>query len=310
MGRNTAPALTWPPCRRWTSGGDPVLVVTPADQTVTDEAAFTRAMRRAVAVAAGGGIAILGIVPDRPETGYGYIRAEPAVDDSGPARVQRFVEKPDAATAARYLAEGGYFWNAGMFVLRASVWMAALELQARHRGGLPRRPGRRAAPTPLRAAGQCRIRRRAGRIGRLCGDGALPRQRHRHPHGRAGRRLERPRRLGSRVAGGRQGRQGNASVGDAIVKDSRNILVHATSRLVGVVGLDNVVIVETPDAVLVADREQSQEVKKIVAAARRRAARRARAAPQGAPPLGLVRQHRPGAAPPGQAHPGQARCQP
>ncbi len=124
MGRNTAPALTLAALQALAAGGDPVLVVTPADQTVTDPAAFTAAVRRAVLQAAGGAIAILGVTPDRPETGYGYIRAEGTAPDQ---RVARFVEKPDAATAQRYLAEGGYYWNAGMFVLKASVWMTALE---------------------------------------------------------------------------------------------------------------------------------------------------------------------------------------
>jgi len=124
-GRNTAPAMTLAALQALAGGQDPVLVVTPADQTVTDEAAFAAAMRRAIRVADGGGIAILGITPDRPETGYGYIRSQPA--DGGEARVLRFVEKPDLATAERYLAEGGYSWNAGMFVLRASTWMSALE---------------------------------------------------------------------------------------------------------------------------------------------------------------------------------------
>jgi mannose-1-phosphate guanylyltransferase/mannose-6-phosphate isomerase len=264
-GRNTAPALTLAALQALASGGDPVLMVTPADQTVTDEAAFTRAMRRAVAVAAGGGIAILGIVPDRPETGYGYIRAEPSVDDSGPARVQRFVEKPDAATAARYLAEGGYFWNAGMFVLRASVWMAALD---RFRPDIA--AACRAAFAP-RSTDARFVRPGSAEFAAVPAESVDYAVMERCPgSGIDIRMIELDagwNDLGAweavwQVAD--KDAQGNASVGDAIVKDSRNTLVHATSRLVGVVGLDNVVIVETPDAVLVADREQSQEVKKIV----------------------------------------------
>ena len=127
VGRNTAPAVTLAALAALEGGNDPVLVITSADQTVTDEAAFTAAVRQAVQVAAGGAIAILGITPDRPETGYGYIRVAPG-DLEGAPRVAQFVEKPDQATAERYLAEGGYFWNAGMFVLKASVWMAALGL--------------------------------------------------------------------------------------------------------------------------------------------------------------------------------------
>src|SRR5262249_28212795 len=121
LGRNTAPALSLAALAALEAGDDPVLVVAPADQTVTDTAAFTAALRRAARIAADGAIAILGITPDRAEAGFGYIRAT----DGG--AVERFVEKPDLATAQRYLAEGGYFWNSGLFVLKASLWLAALE---------------------------------------------------------------------------------------------------------------------------------------------------------------------------------------
>ena len=125
VGRNTAPALTLAALAATEGDADPVLVVSPADQTVTDVPAFTAALQQAVRGAAGGAIAILGITPDRPETGYGYIRI--VAGDDGLARVAQFVEKPDAPTAARYLDEGGYTWNSGMFVLRASTWLKALE---------------------------------------------------------------------------------------------------------------------------------------------------------------------------------------
>ena len=263
LGRNTAPALTLAALQAQEGGADPVLVVTPADQTVTRPAAFTAAMRRAVTVAAGGGIAILGIVPDRPETGYGYIRTE--ADDAAEARVARFVEKPDLATAQRYLAEGRYYWNAGMFVLRASVWLAALErfrpdiAAACRLAWAPRstdarfvRPGQAEfAAVPSESVDYAVMERCPGSEVEI-----------RMVELDAGWND-----LGAweavwQVAD--KDAQGNARVGDAIVNDSRNTLVHATSRLVGAVGLDNVVIVETPDAVLVADRERSQEVKAIV----------------------------------------------
>jgi len=128
VGRNTAPALTLAALQALEGGADPVLVVTPADQTVTDAAAFTTAVQQAVRMAADGAIVILGITPDRPETGYGYIRTDGAT-------VVQFVEKPDAATAQRYLNAGGYYWNSGMFVLRASAWMAALERLRRAQPG-------------------------------------------------------------------------------------------------------------------------------------------------------------------------------
>jgi mannose-1-phosphate guanylyltransferase / mannose-6-phosphate isomerase len=266
MGRNTAPAVTLAALQAQADGHDPVLVVTPADQTVTDGAAFTAALQQAVRLAADGAITVLGITPDRPETGYGYIRAEPA---EGAYRVARFVEKPDLATAQRYLAEGQYFWNAGMFVLKASVWLAALQ---RFRPDIDQ---------ATRAAWQARTT--DGVFVRPCkaGFAAVPAESVDYavmepcaaPDSSAGITL----RMVALDAGWNdlgaweavwqvadKDADGNASVGDAIVKDSRNTLVHATSRLVSLVGLDNVVVVETPDAVLVADRERSQDVKLIV----------------------------------------------
>jgi mannose-1-phosphate guanylyltransferase/mannose-6-phosphate isomerase len=125
-GRNTAPALTLAALAAQQGGADPVLVVTPADQTVTDAKAFTDAMREAIRQADDGAIVILGITPSAPETGYGYVQAHV---NSGQAfmQVMRFVEKPTATIAQQYIDEGGYYWNAGMFVLRASVWIKALQ---------------------------------------------------------------------------------------------------------------------------------------------------------------------------------------
>ena len=124
-GRNTAPALTLAALAAQPSGKETVLVVTPADQTVVNSSVLTHAMQQAIEEAALGTIVILGIAPDRPETGYGYIQVKAGADTALP--VQRFVEKPDPATAQSYLEVGGYFWNAGMFVLKASVWLKALE---------------------------------------------------------------------------------------------------------------------------------------------------------------------------------------
>jgi mannose-1-phosphate guanylyltransferase / mannose-6-phosphate isomerase len=126
VGRNTAPALTLAALAAQENGEDPVLVVTPADQTVADTAAFSQAMQQAIREADRGSIVILGITPDRPETGYGYIQATRHCEVRSDAAIQshdvkRFVEKPNADIAQQYLNEGGYYWNAGMFVLKASA---------------------------------------------------------------------------------------------------------------------------------------------------------------------------------------------
>jgi mannose-1-phosphate guanylyltransferase/mannose-6-phosphate isomerase len=263
VGRNTAPAVTLAALAALEAGNDPVLVVTSADQTIVQEAAFTTAMQAAVRVAATGAVAILGITPDRPETGYGYIRAQ--ADGTAVPHVAQFVEKPDAATAQRYLDEGGYFWNAGMFVLKASVWMAALERfrpdiatatraawAARSTDHKFVRPGKAEfAAVPSESVDYAVMEKCPGSawdIRMVALDAGWND-------------------LGAWEAVWQvapKDAQGNASVGDAIVKDSSNTLVHATSRLVSAVGLDNIVVVETPDAVLVASRERSQDVKLIV----------------------------------------------
>ncbi len=123
-GRNTAPAMTLAALQAVEGDHDPVLVVSPADQTVTHEPAFTEALQSAVRVAAKGSIVILGITPDRPETGFGYIKSSTG---DGALNVVEFVEKPDLDTAKKYVAAGTYFWNSGIFVLRASVWLKALQ---------------------------------------------------------------------------------------------------------------------------------------------------------------------------------------
>jgi mannose-1-phosphate guanylyltransferase/mannose-6-phosphate isomerase len=271
MGRNTAPALTLAALQALedaAAGVDPVLVVLSSDQTVTDEAAFNTALQRAVRQAAEGSIVILGITPDEPEIGYGYILAGPAQagDADGVLRVARFVEKPDLATAESYLAAGGYYWNAGMFVLKASVWMQALERfrpdiastcrsawAARSTDQRFVRPGKAEfAAVPSESVDYAVVEKCPGSsfdVRMVALDAGWND-------------------LGAWEAVWKVAPKddaGNASVGDAIVNDSRNTLVHATSRLVSVVGLDDVVVIETPDAVLVADRQRSQDVKKIVA---------------------------------------------
>ena len=262
VGRNTAPALTLAALAAREGGADPVLVVSPADQTVTDRPAFTAALRRAVQGAAGGAIVILGITPTSPETAYGYIRSTAA---DGLHKVAQFVEKPDAATAARYLAEGSYTWNSGMFVLRASVWLDALRefrpdiLAATEAAWSGRTPDERFV-RPTREAFLA--------VPSESVDYAVM---EKCPGSRFDIRMV-PLDAGWNDLGAwdavwqvaPKDAAGNSGVGDVIFEDSRNTLVHASGRLVTTLGVDNIVVVETADAVLVADRERSQDVKKLV----------------------------------------------
>ena len=248
VGRNTAPALTLAALQAIEIGEDHILVVTPADQTVTDPEPFTLAMHQAIKSAEAGGIVILGIQPDRPETGYGYIKAISSKVQGAAAKVEKFVEKPNTETAQRYLAEGGYFWNAGMFVLKVSVWLKALEQfrpdiaqttqqawQKRSTDAAFIRPGNaefKAIPSESidyavmeRCPGSDfpiqMVPLDAGWNDLGAWDAVwnvLPKDAH-----------------------------GNAHVGDVLSTDSHNNLVHANSRLVSLVGVDNLVVIETPD---------------------------------------------------------------
>jgi mannose-1-phosphate guanylyltransferase / mannose-6-phosphate isomerase len=262
VGRNTAPALTLAALAASEKGDDPVLVVSPADQTVTDPAAFKAALQQAVRGAADGTIVILGVTPTSPETAYGYIRSTAG---EGLQKVAQFVEKPDAATAARYLSEGGYTWNSGMFVLRASVWLKALEqfrpdilaaTRAAWSGRTPDerfiRPTREAfLAVPSESVDYAVMERCPGNAFDIR---MVPLDAGWNDLGAWDAVWQ----VAAKDAAG------NSSVGDVMFEDSRNTLVHASGRLVTALGVDNVVIVETADAVLVADRERSQDVKKLV----------------------------------------------
>jgi mannose-1-phosphate guanylyltransferase / mannose-6-phosphate isomerase len=263
--RNTAPAMTLAALQAAEGGADPVLVVVAADHTMADLGAFTRALQAAVRAAADGAIVVLGITPDRPETGYGYIKS--AAAGAGTARVEQFVEKPDLATAERYLADGHYTWNSGMFVVRASVWLKAME-HFRPDIASTTRTAWAARSTDLRF-----VRPGKAEFAAVPAESVDYAVMERCPGSPFDIRMV-PLAAGWNDLGAwdavwqvaEKDADGNAALGDAMVHDSRNTLVHATSRLVGVVGVQDVMVIETPDAVLVADRARSQDVKKIVAA--------------------------------------------
>lgn len=265
IGRNTAPALTLAALAAVEGGKDPVLVVTPSDQTITDAAAFTVATQQAIREAASGNIVILGVTPDRPETGYGYIQTAQGGSIEKTLAVERFVEKPDTATAQAYLAEGGYFWNAGMFVLRASVWLKAIaEFRPDILEATQAAWSKRSADAQFVRPGKAEF----VAIPSESVDYAVMEQ-------FSGSKF--PIKMVPLDAGWNdlgawdavwnvlpKDDQGNAHMGDVLTYDSCNTLVHATSRLVSLVGVRDLIVVETPDAVLVADKTRSQDVKHIV----------------------------------------------
>ena len=257
-GRNTAPAIAAAALQATADGADPLLLVLPSDHVVTDEAAFHAAVREAITAAAGGALVTFGIVPGAPETGFGYIQAEAG---DGVRAVRRFVEKPDAATAARYLSEGGYYWNSGMFLFRASRFLAEL---GRH------------APAMLAAVrAACDGAVRDGDFIRLdkAAFEACPADSIDYAvMEKTDRAMVLPVDIGWNDVGSwsalwevsAQDGDGNAHHGDVIAVDSRNSYAWAR-RLVALVGVDDLVVVETDDAVLVAHKDKVQQVKEVVA---------------------------------------------
>ena len=261
-GRNTAPAIALAALEAAGAGQDPVLLVLPADHAIPDGAAFARAVETAVEAAADGALVTFGIEPRGPATGYGYIRA--AAGD-GVRPVEAFVEKPDRATAERYLAEGGYYWNSGMFVFRAGAFLDELERHAPEILGAVRaaHAGRRAdldflrfderafAATPADSVDYA-VMEHTGRAVVVPFEGAWSDVGSWQALWEAG------------LARGEGDAADNVCHGDVIASEVERCYLHASSRLVAAVGLCDSVVVETADAVLVAPRERAEEVKRLV----------------------------------------------
>jgi mannose-1-phosphate guanylyltransferase/mannose-6-phosphate isomerase len=258
VGRNTAPAIAAAALQATVDGGDPLLLVLPSDHVVADAEAFRAAVRGASAAAERGALVTFGIVPTAPETGFGYIQAEAG---EGTRKVLRFVEKPDAATAQSYLDAGGYYWNSGMFLFRASRYLAEL-------GRL--RPDILEATSAAFAAA-----RRDGDFIRLDEEAfaACPSQSIDYAvMERTGAAMVLPVDIGWNDVGSwsalwdvaERDADGNARHGDVIAVDSRNSYAYAR-RLVALVGVDDMIVVETDDAILVARKDKVQQVKDVVA---------------------------------------------
>ena len=263
--RNTAPALTFAALQAVKEGQDPVLVVKPADQTVQDAAAFTDALQRSVRVAAGGSMVILGITPDKPEIGYGYIKRKGTSGAYGEYEVAQFAEKPDLETAKSYLEAGDYAWNGGMFVVRASTWLEALK---QFRPDILEATEKACA---VQTSDRTFVRPDKGLFNQIPSESIDFAVMERCPGSSVDIRMI-PLDAGWNDLGawdavwqvGQADQDGNVTNGDTLMADTTNTFVHASSRLVTTVGVNNLVVIETADAVLVADKSQSQHVKKIV----------------------------------------------
>jgi mannose-1-phosphate guanylyltransferase/mannose-6-phosphate isomerase len=271
VGRNTAPAMT---LAALACEANAVLVVTPADQTISDSEAFGHAIEEAVREAAGDALVTLGITPDRPETGYGYIRSARADAKQGAALpVEGFVEKPDAEKARAYLQSGDYFWNAGMFVAKASIWLQALEAHRPDIAQACKASWAKATTDIIQAGGHSLSFVRPDRalfesIPSESIDYAVMEP---SPGGAIAVKVV-PFNGGWNDLGAwdavwktlEKDARGNAQYGDVLTQDCENTLAHSSHRLVSLVGVKDVVVVETADAVLVTHQERSQSVKAIV----------------------------------------------
>jgi mannose-1-phosphate guanylyltransferase/mannose-6-phosphate isomerase len=276
-GRNTAPALTLAALAANKNALDPILLVMPADHVITDLAAFRNAVSQGAVLAQDGAVVTFGIRPETPETGYGYIQSGAAyAAPTEPARlIARFVEKPDLATAQAYLLEGSYLWNSGLFMLRASIWLAAMGIcrpdilascqtawaQASTDGDFVR-VGKDAfaacSSDSIDYAVMERIAQQSGVSGAQTT--ALPTG------------VVIPLSAGWSDIGAwdalwqvlPKDASGNVAQGDVLLQDCHDTLALSEGRLLACVGVSDLVVVETADAILVAHKDKTQDVKKIV----------------------------------------------
>ena len=258
IGRNTAPAIAVAALQAMADGSDPVLLVLPSDHVIRDEPAFRAAVLAALPAAQAGGLVTFGIVPSAPETGYGYIKAGKG---EGVRAVERFVEKPDLATAKQYVASGEYFWNSGMFAFRASRYLEELG---------------KTQPAMIASAREALAKaRRDVDFLRLDRDAfaACPSDSIDYAvmeKTDAAKVL--PINVGWNDVGSwsalwevsEQDAAGNAHRGEVIALDCHNTLAMSERRMIAMIGLNDVVIVDTDDALLVAHKDAVQQVKDIV----------------------------------------------
>jgi mannose-1-phosphate guanylyltransferase/mannose-6-phosphate isomerase len=268
VGRNTAPAVTLAALLALRDSQDPVMVIMPADHVILDGDRFREAVQQAARLAEAGMIVTFGITPDCPETGYGYIqRGDVLPGETSAFRLARFVEKPDRTTAQRYLDAGDHLWNSGLFVMKASVWRDAISrcrpdilsaceralAEARADGDFVRVAKDAFAACPSDSIDYAVMERIAAGVAGLPPAAVIPLS------------------AGWSDVGAwdslwqvlPKDEAGNAWRGDVMLHDTTHTLAFSESRLVACVGVRDLVVVETPDAVLVTHKDRTQDVKKI-----------------------------------------------
>lgn len=266
FGRNTAPAVAIAAMQLMAEGRDELMLVLPADHVLDDQQAFHQALLLGTQAAERGELVLFGVPARKPETGYGYICAHREGNEAlpeGVSRVERFVEKPDAERAAEYVASGNYYWNSGMFLFRASRYLEELK---RH-------------DTDIYDNCLLALERSSHTGNQICIDPATfaccPDNSIDYAVMEKTRRAcVVPLSAGWNDVGSwssiwevhDKDDDGNVVKGDVMLHDSRNCLVHGNGKLVSVIGLDDIVVVETKDAMMVTHRDRAQDVKKMVSA--------------------------------------------
>ncbi|NBO42056.1 MAG: mannose-1-phosphate guanylyltransferase/mannose-6-phosphate isomerase [Betaproteobacteria bacterium] len=260
VARNTAPAIAVAAMAAMQRADDPVMLVLPSDHTFSDVAALHRAVGVGLLAAQSGSMVVFGITPTYPETGYGYVKARKA-DDHGVHAVEAFVEKPNLGLARSYIEQGGYYWNSGMFMFRASVYLQEL---TRHR------------PEMVKACqgawDESTIDLEFVRLNKEAFASSPSDSIDFAVMEKTNKAVVIPLDAGWSDVGAwsavwqvqDRDTSGNAIKGDVLIESSTNSYVNAQSRMVAIVGMDNVVVVETSDAVLVMNKDKSQDVKKLV----------------------------------------------
>ena len=260
VGRNTAPAIALA-AEVTVNDNDPLLLVLAADHVIQNNDAFTDAVKSAIPLAQAGKLVTFGIVPTQAHTGYGYIKRGNKVSDSSGYDVNAFVEKPDSNTAALYLESGEYYWNSGMFLIKASRYLQELQkyrpeiflackkalAHTTHDNDFVRLDAEAFALCPDESVDYAVMENTTDAV-------VVPLDAGWNDIGAWSALWE----------VNEKDEEGNTTFGDTILQETSNSLIHGGERLIAIVGLDNMVIVDTKDALLVACKDKVQDVKKIV----------------------------------------------
>jgi mannose-1-phosphate guanylyltransferase len=260
VGRNTAPAIALAALQAIKSGQDPLLLILAADHVINDEKEFVKSVKQAQVHAESGKLVTFGIVPTAPETGYGYIKRGAALAKSGYA-VAKFVEKPDPATAESYIETGEFYWNSGMFLFKASRYLAELKM---HRPDILSACEKAIASTKS-DLDFIRVDKTAFEA---CPDDSVDYA----VMEKTANAVVVPMDCGWSDVGSwsalweisEKDKHGNAFKGDVMAIDTNNSIVHAQDKLVATIGLEDIAIVETKDAILVSKLSEVQKLKNVV----------------------------------------------